>query len=89
MLVLSRKKGEVITIGKSVTVQILEYERGVVSLGIDAPRNIPVHRKEVFDSIVEQNKQALKMNVSDFKKALINTNLLTEKQSSSNSKAKE
>jgi len=76
MLVLSRKKGEVITIGKSVTVQVIGIERGVVSLGIVAPKNIPVHRKEVFDAIVEQNKQALKTNnIQDFKKAITELNI--------------
>ena len=72
MLVLSRKKGEVITIGKSVSVEIINVDRGVVSLGIVAPKNIPVHRQEVFDAIVEQNKQAIKStNVQEFKKAII------------------
>jgi carbon storage regulator len=76
MLVLSRKKGEVITIGKSVTVQIVNIDRGVVSLGIVAPKNIPVHRKEVFDAIVEQNKQALiTNNIQDFKKAISELNI--------------
>ena len=71
MLVLSRKKGEVITIGKSVSVQIINVERGVVSLGIVAPKNIPVHRKEISDAIVEQNKQALKStNIQDLKQAI-------------------
>ena len=76
MLVLSRKKGELITIGKSVTVKVIEVDRGVVSLGIVAPKNIPVHRKEIFDAIVEQNKQALKTsNVQDFKQAVMNLHL--------------
>ena len=75
MLVLSRKKGEVITIGKSVTVQVINIDRGIVSLGIKAHKNIPVHRKEVFDAIVEQNKQAVKIAASDFKKAIANANL--------------
>ena len=76
MLVLSRKKGELITIGKSVTVKVIDIDRGVVSFGIVAPKNIPVHRKEVFDAIVEQNKQALKTsNMKDFKQAVINLHL--------------
>jgi len=71
MLVLSRKKGEVVTIGKSVTVQIINIERGVVSLGIVAPKNIPVHRKEISDAIIEQNKQAIKAtNIQDLKQTI-------------------
>jgi carbon storage regulator len=77
MLILTRKESEVITIGKSVTVQIMSIDRGVVSLGIVAPKNIPVHRKEIFDAIVEQNKQAIKTsNIQDFKQAVMNVNLI-------------
>ncbi len=70
MLVLSRKIGEVITIGSSVKVTILSFDRGIVRLGIDAPKSIPVHRKEVHDKIVEMNKQAAKTEFSVFKNAL-------------------
>ena len=59
MLVLSRKIGEVITIGNSITVQILSFDRGIVRVGIEAPKNIAVHRREVFDKIIEMNKQAV------------------------------
>jgi carbon storage regulator len=77
MLVLSRKIGEVITIGKSVTIKVVDLDkRGTVRLAIEAPRNIPVHRKEIFDAIVDLNKQASKTKIEDFKKALIKTNLL-------------
>jgi carbon storage regulator len=70
MLVLSRKIGEVITIGSSVKVTVLSFDRGVVRLGIEAPKSIPVHRKEVHDKIVEMNKQASKAEVSTMVKAL-------------------
>ena len=72
MLLLTRKKGEKITIGKSVQIEIIDYGRGSVTLGIIAPKNIPVHRKEVFDAIVKQNQQAAKTNISALKKALNN-----------------
>ena len=51
MLVLSRKIGEVITVGNSVKITVLSFDRGVVRLGIEAPKNIPVHRKEVHDKL--------------------------------------
>lgn len=51
MLVLSRRIGEVITIGNSVKITIIGFDRGVVRLGIDAPKSIAVHRKEIFDHI--------------------------------------
>jgi carbon storage regulator len=78
MLVLSRKKGEVINIGKSVSVQVIDFGKGIVSLGIIAPKNIPVHRKEIFDEIVEQNKQAMNTNISNIKKALLNTSIIND-----------
>lgn len=71
MLVLSRKIGEVVTIGNAITITILGNDRGIVRLGIEAPRDIPVHRKEVYDKIIEMNRQAAQTNISAFKKALI------------------
>jgi carbon storage regulator len=56
MLVLSRKIGEVITIGSQVQITVLSFDRGIVRLGIDAPKTIPVHRKEVHDKIIRMNK---------------------------------
>lgn len=72
MLVLSRKIGEVITVGNSVEVTVLSFDRGIVRLGINAPRDIAVHRKEVHDKIVEINKQAISTDIGDFKSALSN-----------------
>jgi len=72
MLLLSRKKGEIITIGKSVQIEVIDYGRGSVTLGVVAPKNIPVHRKEVFDAIVKQNQQAAQTKVSAAKKTLSN-----------------
>jgi carbon storage regulator len=71
MLVLSRKIGEVVTIGDAITITILSNDRGIVRLGIEAPRDIPVHRKEVYDKIIEMNRQAAQTNISAFKKALV------------------
>jgi len=51
MLVLSRKKDEVIVIGDFVRVVIVEIRGDKVRLGIEAPMDIPVHRKEVYDAI--------------------------------------
>jgi len=54
MLVLSRKKNESIMIGES-EVTIVEIRGDKVRLGIDAPIEIPVHRREVYDAIKQQN----------------------------------
>lgn len=70
MLVLSRKIGEIITIGNSVRVTVLSYDRGVVRLGIEAPKTVPVHRKEVYDKIIELNKAAAKTELSALREAL-------------------
>ena len=75
MLVLSRKVGEVITIGSSVTVTILGFDRGVIRLGIEAPKSVPVHRKEIHDKIVEINRQAAKTEISALKKAISKSGL--------------
>jgi carbon storage regulator len=53
MLVLSRKVGEKIIINGSIEVSVVALERGKVRLGISAPPEVSVHRKEVFDRILE------------------------------------
>lgn len=75
MLVLSRKIGEVITVGSSVKVTVLSFDRGIVRLGIEAPKSIPVHRKEVYDKIIELNRQASKTDLSSLKSALTNSGI--------------
>jgi len=51
MLVLSRKESESIQIGENVTVTIVEIRGDKIRLGIDAPRDVLVHRQEVIDAI--------------------------------------
>ena len=51
MLVLSRKQYEAIVIGKDVVIEVVEIRGDKVRLGIEAPREVPVHRKEVFEAI--------------------------------------
>lgn len=75
MLVLSRKIGEEIKIGNSVTVTILGYDRGVVRIGINAPKDIQVHRKEIYDKIVSLNKLSAQTEVGKFRETLSKTNL--------------
>jgi carbon storage regulator len=53
MLVLSRKKGESITIGDNVTLTVVEIRGDKVRLGIDAPRDVAVHRDEVARAIAD------------------------------------
>ncbi len=58
MLVLSRKLNQAIMIGDNVRIVVVSVDRDQVKLGIDAPREIPVHRSEVFDEIQRANREA-------------------------------
>jgi len=51
MLVLSRKKNESIRIGDNITLVVVEIRGDKVRLGIEAPKDVPVHRQEVYDAI--------------------------------------
>jgi len=56
MLVLSRKKNESIIINDNVEIVVVEIRGDKVRLGIEAPKEIPVHRKEVYDAIRKDAK---------------------------------
>ncbi len=51
MLVLSRKKNESIIINNDITIVVVEIRGDKVRLGVDAPKEVPVHRREVYDAI--------------------------------------
>jgi carbon storage regulator len=51
MLVLSRKKNESIVINNDITIVVVEIRGDKVRLGVDAPKEVPVHRREVYDAI--------------------------------------
>jgi len=58
MLVLSRKKGEAIMIGNDIELQILDVSSEGVKLGISAPKEVGILRKELFVAIADTNKEA-------------------------------
>lgn len=60
MLALSRKKNEALIINNNVEVTILEIKGDQVKIGINAPKEIPVYRKEVYLQIQNANKEALR-----------------------------
>ena len=76
MLVLTRKVEERITIGNNITISILEVKGNQVRLGIEAPKDIPVNRTEIYESILSENIKASKSpqdpdQFPDFLKSLI------------------
>jgi len=61
MLVLSRQKDESIMVGEKVEITIVDVRGDKVRLGIDAPRNIAVHRKEIFIAIQKEKENEQNM----------------------------
>ena len=65
MLVLSRQRDESIMIGDNVVITVVDIRGDKVRLGIDAPREVPVHRQEVYDAIQRENLEASKVQPND------------------------
>ena len=55
MLVLSRRKDEAIIIGDNIEITVVDIKGDQIRLGINAPRSVSVHRKEVYDAIQKEN----------------------------------
>ncbi|MDF2946837.1 MAG: csrA [Bacillales bacterium] len=72
MLILTRKKGESIIIGDNIEISIVEVNGDQIKLGINAPRNVEVYRKEIYQVIKDQNSEASKTNINLFE--LLNNN---------------
>lgn len=58
MLVLTRRANQSIVIGRDIIVTILDVHRDQVRIGIEAPREVDVHRQEVFEALEKANKEA-------------------------------
>ena len=71
MLALSRKKGEALVIHNNIEVTILEIKGEQVKLGISAPKEVPVYRKEVYVQIQEANKEATNIDGMEALKNLL------------------
>ncbi len=69
MLVLTRKVGESITIGDQIEVTIIEIKGDQVKIGIEAPKAVDIHRKEIYVTIQEENQRAAE-NANNFNKIL-------------------
>lgn len=67
MLVLSRQRDESIIIGDNVVITVVDVRGDKVKLGIDAPKEISVHRREVYEAIQRENRQAALLKPDDAK----------------------
>ena len=70
MLALTRKKGESLVINNNIEVTILEIRGDQIKLGISAPRDVSIYRKEVYLQIQEENKAAVETNNAEALKNL-------------------
>lgn len=62
MLVLSRQSDETIIIGDNIRVTIVEVRGDKVRIGIDAPRDVSVHRQEIYDAIRKESQTGIKQS---------------------------
>ena len=65
MLALTRKKGEALMVNNNVEITILEVRGDQVKIGIDAPKDVPIYRKEVYLQIQEENKASFSPEAMD------------------------
>lgn len=65
MLVLTRKLNEGIMLGEDICIKILSIEDGKVKIGIEAPKEIEIHRQEIFEAIKDENIKATQINAAN------------------------
>ncbi|MFS0836291.1 carbon storage regulator CsrA [Paenibacillus sp. 1P03SA] len=64
MLILSRLKGEKIIIGQDIVLTVLDVAGDQVRIGIEAPKDIPIHREEIYKAIQAENQAAVNMDLN-------------------------
>ncbi|KJZ82828.1 MULTISPECIES: carbon storage regulator CsrA [Clostridium] len=67
MLIITRKKGESIMIGDDIEITISKIEDGSVKIGIEAPKNINILRRELYEEVENENKEAVKIDLNVLK----------------------
>jgi carbon storage regulator len=65
MLVLSRQRDQTIMIGDDIEITVVDIRGDKVRLGINAPAEVPVHRKEVYEAIKRENRAAASLKQED------------------------
>ena len=71
MLALTRKKGEALVINNNIEITILEIRGDQIKIGITAPKDVPIYRKEVYLQIQEENKAAISVDSTEIFKNLL------------------
>ena len=64
MLIITRKKGESLMIGDNIEIIVSKIDDGSVKFGINAPKDIQILRKELYEQVEEENKEATKIDLS-------------------------
>lgn len=67
MLIITRKKGESIMIGDDIEITISKIDDGSVKIGIEAPKNVSILRKELYEEVENENKEAVKFDLNILK----------------------
>jgi carbon storage regulator len=57
MLILTRRIGETLMIGNDITVTVVGVKGNQIRLGIQAPKDVPVHREEIYERVLEEKKK--------------------------------
>lgn len=70
MLALTRKKGESLVVNNNIEITVLEIRGDQVKIGISAPKDVPIYRKEVYLQIQEETKEAMSLEGLDALKDL-------------------
>lgn len=63
MLIITRKKGESLMIGDDIEITISKIDDSSVKIGINAPKDISILRKELYEEVKAENKQAINVNI--------------------------
>lgn len=70
MLIITRKLGEQITIDDDIVITLLEIKSSQVKIGIKAPKNISIHRREIYERIRCENLESSQVNASELMEAV-------------------
>ena len=72
MLALTRKKGESLVVNNNIEITVLEIRGDQIKIGIQAPKEVPIYRKEVYLQIQKENKEAIEIDGLEVLNNLLN-----------------